>query len=156
MNRLLFVDLKLTIGDNDLVKVRETAAACGVRVRYPMLEHGLAEFSGAMPARLKVKGLEKRYLFKRALRNFLPQAIINKKKHGFGVPVSVWFRKKPQFRELLLDTIHDPLTLQRGFFQRDRLLRIVDEHMSNCRDWGQLLWAILMLELSIRELAHEQ
>ena len=147
LNRLLFVDLKMTIGDNDLVKVRQTAAAAGVRVRYPMLDHPLAEFTGRVPGSLKVKGLQKRYLFKHALRNFLPQEILKKKKHGFGVPVSDWFRSEPRFRELLLDVTHDRVTEQRGYFRKERVHEMVDEHLRSFRDWGQTLWALLMLEL---------
>lgn len=151
LNKLLFVDLKMTIGDNDLVKVRQTASAAGVRVRFPMLDHPLAQFSGRIPANLKVKGLEKRYIFKHALRDFLPREVIKKKKHGFGVPVSTWFRSEPRFRELLLDVTNDRVTLQRGYFRKDRLHQIVDEHLRSFRDWGQTLWAILMLELWQRE-----
>lgn len=154
LNRLLFLDLKFTIADNDLVKVRQTAAACGVRVRYPMLEHSLAEASGRIPTSLKVHGLEKRYLFKVALREFLPREILTKTKHGFGVPVSLWLRQHAQFRELLLDVTHDRILLERGYFNQGRLERIVDEHLRGFRDWGQLLWAILMLELWNREGNH--
>jgi asparagine synthase (glutamine-hydrolysing) len=151
LNRLLFIDLKMTIGDSDLVKVRQTASAAGVRVRYPMLDHPLAEFSGRIPACLKVKGLEKRYLFKYALRDFLPREILMKRKHGFGVPVSVWFRTDNRFRELLLDVTNDRVTLQRGFFHKERLRQMVDEHLRCFRDWGHTLWALLMLELWQRE-----
>lgn len=151
LNRLLFIDLKLTIGDNDLVKVRQTAASAGMRVRYPMLDHAVAEFSGRLPAQLKVKGLQKRYLFKKALTGFLPDEVIHKKKHGFGIPVGAWFRTDPQFRELLLDVTCDRVTLQRGYFRKDRLQAIVDEHLRSLRDWGQTLWALVMLELWQRE-----
>jgi asparagine synthase (glutamine-hydrolysing) len=151
LNRLLYVDLRLTIAENDLVKVRQTAAACGVRVRFPMLDHTLAEFSGRVPADLKVRGLQKRYLFKLALRDFLPKEVLAKKKQGFGVPVSLWFRRHPQFRELLLDVCSDRSTGQRGYFRSGHLQRIVDEHMRGFQDWGQLLWAVLMLELWHRE-----
>ncbi len=154
LNRLLFIDLKLTISDNDLVKVGSTAAACGLRVRYPMLDHPLVEFTGDIGADMKVKGLEKRYLFKRALRGFLPAEIIRKKKQGFGVPVSVWFREDERFRGLLLEVIHDPGFAQRGWFRAGAVERMAEEHMRGVREWGNLLWAVLMLELWQREVAH--
>jgi asparagine synthase (glutamine-hydrolysing) len=153
LNRLLYIDLKLTITDNDLVKVSDTAAACGVRVRYPFLERELVDFSGGIPARLKLKGLQKRFLFKHALRNFLPKEILTKSKHGFGVPVSVWFRKDKNFRELIHDVTSDRQTKQRGYVNPATLKTLVDEHQSGLRDWGQLLWALLMLELWHREVA---
>ncbi len=147
LNRLLYIDLKLTIADNDLIKVGQTAAACGVRVRYPLLDHELVEYSGEIPAALKVKGLKKRYIFKLALRDFLPDEIIHKKKHGFGVPVSLWFRSHKGFRELLLDVTSDRTTTNRGYLNAAGVRKIVDEHLKGVVDHGQTLWAILMLEL---------
>ena len=151
LNRLLLLDLKFTIAENDLVKVRQTAAANGIRVRFPLLEPSLVDFSGRLPADLKLRGLQLRYLFKKALKDFLPLEIIKKKKHGFGVPVSHWFRSDPRFRELLQDVANDRVTRQRGYFQPKALQLIVAEHIRGVYDWGTLLWSILMLELWHRE-----
>jgi asparagine synthase (glutamine-hydrolysing) len=151
LNRLLFLDLKFTIAENDLVKVRQTASANGVRVRFPMLDSGLVDFSGRLPAGMKLRGQQLRYLFKQALTGFLPQEIIKKQKHGFGVPVSVWFREDARFRGLLLDIVNDRKTQQRGYFRPEALQRIADEHLRGVFDWGGLLWSVLMLELWHRE-----
>src|SRR5439155_17142690 len=98
LNRLMYLDLKLTIGDNDLLKVTRTAELAGVGVRFPLLDLSLVEFTGTLPANMKVRGLEKRYLFKRAFRTLLPPQTLAKRKHGFGVPTSVWLRSHPRFR----------------------------------------------------------
>jgi asparagine synthase (glutamine-hydrolysing) len=153
LNRLLFIDLNTAITDNDLIKVCDTAAACGVRVRYPFLERGMAEFSGDIPANLKLKGLKKRYLFKRALRDFLPPEVISKTKQGFGVPVSLWLRQDKRFRDLILDVTSESQTRQRGYVNPAMLQSIVDQHMRGVRDWGALLWGLLMLEMWHREAA---
>jgi asparagine synthase (glutamine-hydrolysing) len=147
LNRLLFLDLKFTIAENDLVKVRQTAAANGLRVRFPMLDPMLIDFSGRIPANLKVKGLNLRYLFKESLKDFLPHEIIHKTKHGFGVPVSLWFREDSRFRGLLLDVLGDRRVQERGYYRADVLQRIVQEHERGVFDWGSLLWSILMFEL---------
>jgi len=89
LNRLLYLDLKLTIGDNDLLKVTRTAEMAGVAVRFPWLDRALIEFTGTWPAGFKVRGLEKRYLFKRAFQTLLAPETLAKRKHGFGVPTSV-------------------------------------------------------------------
>ena len=83
LDRLLHVDMKVTLADSDLPKVNSTSELAGVRARFPFLDRDVAEFSGRIPARLKVKGFKKRYLFKRAFRDLLPAEIIQKKKHGF-------------------------------------------------------------------------
>src|SRR5262249_37126390 len=66
LNRLLHVDLKITLGDNDLLKVARAAELAGLTVRFPMLDPPLVELMATMPVRDKVRGTEKRYLFKRA------------------------------------------------------------------------------------------
>ena len=69
LNRLLYVDLKLAIADNDLFKVNRMAEAHGVQLRYPYLDHKVALASGSIPASLKLKGWTKRYVFKKASNN---------------------------------------------------------------------------------------
>ena len=92
LNRLLYVDLKLAISDNDLFKVNRTAEACGIEIRYPYLDKEVAAASGRIPAALKLKGWEKRYIFKKAFSGLLPTEILKKKKHGFGLPTGEWLR----------------------------------------------------------------
>ena len=94
----MYLDMKLTLGDNDLLKVTRTAELAGIGVRFPFLDRPLVEFTATLPADFKVRGLEKRYLFKRAFRELLPAEILAKRKHGFGVPTSDWLRTHPGFR----------------------------------------------------------
>src|SRR5262249_914067 len=118
LNRLLYIDIKMTLGDNDLPKVVRASELAGVEVRFPLLDHPLAEFSGRMPAKFKVHGLEKRYLFKKATARLLPAAILRKKKHGFGLPIGLWLKQHPLWRKLAQDVLLDPRTYQRDYFQR--------------------------------------
>ena len=98
----------MCIADNDLFKVNGMAAASGINVCYPYLDRQLAELTGRIRAGFKVRGLEKRYIFKRAFGKLLPQEILQKKKHGFGLPIARWLRTHAGFRKmarsLLLDT----------------------------------------------------
>src|SRR6185437_9070756 len=103
LNRLLYIDTKMTLGDDDLPKVVRTAELAELRVRFPYLDHPLAEFSGTLPASLKVRGLEKRYLFKRATASLLPQQILKKRKHGFGLPIGMWLKTDPKLRAMARD-----------------------------------------------------
>ena len=148
LNRLLYLDLKLAIGDNDLLKVTRTAELAGVKVRFPMLDLDLAAFTGSLPATLKVRGLEKRHLFKRAMRDFLPPEILAKHKHGFGVPTSAWLRDRAQFQELVQDTLLSTRAATRGYFRPGVLAELLDWHRKELTPYyGDLLWRILMLEL---------
>jgi asparagine synthase (glutamine-hydrolysing) len=148
MNRLLYIDIKMTLGDNDLPKVARTAELAGVNVRFPFLDHPLVEFSGRIPARLKVKGMEKRYLFKLATRKLLPKSILKKRKHGFGLPIGLWLKTDPTMRGAVEEILRDPRTYQRGYFQRqfiERIFAAMDQ--DNTPFYGDVLWPFLMLEL---------
>jgi asparagine synthase (glutamine-hydrolysing) len=148
LNRLLYLDLKLTIGDNDLFKVTRTAELGGVSVRFPFLDLPLVEFMGTLPISFKVRGLEKRYLFKRAFRSLLPTETLAKRKHGFGVPTAEWLRSHRGVRELARDTLLCPRTEQRGYFRRGALERLFAQHeRESAPFYGDIIWSVLMLEL---------
>jgi asparagine synthase (glutamine-hydrolysing) len=148
LNRLLYLDLKLSIGDNDLLKVTRTAELAGMKVRFPLLDLDLVEFTGTLPAGLKVRGLEKRHLFKRAFRQLLPREILAKRKHGFGVPTSGWLRNHGPFRELARETLLSTRARERGYFRVGAIEELLDWHQRDVTPYyGDLIWRILMLEL---------
>jgi asparagine synthase (glutamine-hydrolysing) len=152
LNRLLYIDVKMTLGDEDLPKVVRMSELAGVKVRFPYLDHVLAEFSGTLSSKLKVHGLKKRYLFKRATQELLPQAILRKKKHGFGLPIGLWLKTDPGLRVLAREVLLDPKTYQRGYFRRgfvENLLQNLEQ--DNTPYYGDLLWIFLMLELWHRQ-----
>jgi asparagine synthase (glutamine-hydrolysing) len=90
INRMLHLDIKFTLADNDLRKVGAMTEAAGIDVRYPLLDDAMMDFSGDVPPDWKVKGQYLRWFFKTALKGFLPDEIIDKSKHGFGLPFGVW------------------------------------------------------------------
>ena len=157
LNRLLYLDLKLAIADNDLRKVSGMAELAGIEVRYPLLDARLAEFSGRIPTKLKLRGLEKRYLFKRALAGFLPPAILNKPKHGFGAPVAVWMRSDARWRDFVGDLLHDTRARQRGYINPTVLDHFWKQlNNGSAAFYGDSLWPWLMLELWHRRHRIEQ
>jgi asparagine synthase (glutamine-hydrolysing) len=156
LDRLLYVDMKITLADNDLPKVTCTSDLAGVRSRFPFLDRSVAEFAGRVPARLKVKGLQKRYLFKRAFRDLLPAEIVRKKKHGFGVPVAVWMKTDPRMRELAHDTLLSTRAAGRGYFRPGFIQDLLRRHETNDDNYyGDILWTFLMLELWHRRVVDE-
>jgi asparagine synthase (glutamine-hydrolysing) len=148
LNRLLYIDMNMTLGDEDLPKVVRTAEHNGVNVRFPYLHHSLAEFSGRLPVHLKVKGFEKRYLFKRATRGFLPREILEKKKHGFGLPIGIWLKTDPKLRAMARDVLLSPIAYQRGYFRKEFIEKLMAHlEQDDTPYYGDLLWVFLMLEL---------
>jgi asparagine synthase (glutamine-hydrolysing) len=148
LDRLLYVDMKVTLADNDLPKVTCMSELAGITTRFPFLDRTVAEFSGRMPANLKVKGFQKRYLFKKAFRNLLPAEIIRKKKHGFGIPVAQWMKTDRRMRELAHDTLLSPRAFGRGYFRRKFVEEWFRKHdASDSADYGEALWTLLIIEL---------
>ena len=137
----------MTLGDNDLPKVSGTAEMAGVKVRYPLLDDELAIFSGRIPASLKVRRFEKRYIFKQAMKDILPKKILYKRKHGFGVPVAQWLIQDVRMRELMNDMLHEPRTRQRGYFRAGFYERLMDLHRQQPNFYGEIVWYLLALEL---------
>jgi asparagine synthase (glutamine-hydrolysing) len=148
LNRMMHLDVKIILGDNDLKKVSGTAEIAGVRVRYPLLDRRLAEFSGTIPTGLKMKGSAKRYIFKEAMRGILPDAVLFKKKHGFGVPIGDWLLHNPGLKSLAQDVLNDPRTRQRGYFRTDFYDRVASLHRSDHPGfYGEVIWYLVALEL---------
>ena len=157
LDRLLYVDTKITLADNDLPKVTCMSELAGIRTRFPFLDRSVAEFSGRIPARLKVKGFKKRYLFKRAFRDLLPSEIIAKKKHGFGIPVAVWMTSDKRMRELSRDTLLSSRAFGRGYFRRDFIESLFHRHETEDPTgyYGDTIWTFLTLELWHRQVVDE-
>jgi asparagine synthase (glutamine-hydrolysing) len=146
LNRLLYLDVKMTLADNDIRKVVGTAELSGVGVRFPLMDHRLAELSGRIPSHLKLKGFEKRYIFKQAMKGILPDRILYKKKHGFGVPLGQWMLHDPEMKSFAA-VLDEPQTRQRGYFRPGFLSRIGELNRTHPAYYGEVLWALLMLEL---------
>jgi asparagine synthase (glutamine-hydrolysing) len=121
-----------------------------VKARYKQTLAGIAwaVLTATLPAHLKVRGLEKRHLFKRAFRDLLPPEILAKLKHGFGIPTGIWLNSHPGFRELARDTLLAPRTRQRGYVRPRMLERFFELHATDgTAYYGDLPWTVLMLEL---------
>lgn len=156
LDRLLYMDVKMTLADSDLPKVTAMSEMAGVQTRFPFLDRSVAEVSGRIPARLKVKGMQKRYLFKRAFRNLLPAEILTKKKHGFGIPVAPWLKSHRPLRELAQDTLRSRRAYERGYFRRAFVDELFRKHeMDDSTYYGDTVWGFLVLELWHRTLIDE-
>jgi asparagine synthase (glutamine-hydrolysing) len=148
LDRQLYIDLKITISDNDLIKVVRTAEWAGITARFPFLDHRVAEFAATVPAKIKMEGRRLRSFFKDAYSDLLPEAIRAKKKHGFGLPIPVWLRTDRQLNEMMHELLLSPRSLRRGYFRRATLERIIKLHQTDQTSfYGTLIWNLMMIEL---------
>jgi len=151
LHRLMYLDLKMTIADNDVVKVVRASKLAGVQVMFPYLDRELIDFTGRLPASDKVRGLEKRFLFKKATEEILPEAIRKKKKQGFGLPVSVWLRRGGAFHDMVHDIVLSDKAIGRGYCEPAFVKRLIERHERGAWDHASEIYMLLMLELWHRE-----
>jgi asparagine synthase (glutamine-hydrolysing) len=145
LDRLLYLDSKTYLPGDILVKVDRMSMANSLETRAPLLDHRLIEFARTIPASLKLRGTETKYIFKRAAAGLIPDEIINRPKQGFDVPIRRWFNH--ELREMLDDTLNDRRARERGDFNHQAILAILDEHRRGMRDHARPLWSLLVLEL---------
>ena len=145
IGQLLTVNMKTYLPGDLLVKTDRMTMANSLEARCPFLDQELLQFAAGIPSKLKLKGTTAKYILKQALTGILPNEIIRRKKHGFGVPVGRWFRNS--LKRYLHETLLNPEALQRGYFDESSLRRLIEEHQSGKRDHGHRLWALLTLEI---------
>ena len=145
INRMMHLDLKFTLADNDLRKVGHMTEAAGIEVRYPFLDDALLDFSGQVSVDLKIKGTRLRHFFKQAVADLLPAEIINKSKHGFGLPFGVWATTHAPLRELVQDSL--AAFERRNILQPAYLAELRRQHQSgHATYYGVMIWVVMMLE----------
>lgn len=145
INRMLYVDTKLWLPDDLLARGDKTSMAASLEARVPLLDHKLVEFAASLPPYLKVKGLIRKYLLKKVSRAWLPPEIISRKKKGFPMPMSLWFRKEA--RSFLRDALSPATLKRRGLFNPTFVEKLISEHETGFADHGSILWGLLSVEL---------
>jgi asparagine synthase (glutamine-hydrolysing) len=150
IDRMLAYDWKYTLSDNDLPKVVGSTQLAGLEVAFPFLDDALLAFSTSLPPEWKLRRLTLRWFFKESLRGFLPDAIIAKKKHGFGLPFGVWACSHDGLRALASDSLHS--FTGRGILRPEFTRALFDTHLpSHPGYYGELVWIIMMMELWFRQ-----
>jgi asparagine synthase (glutamine-hydrolysing) len=149
LNRMLAYDWRYTLAEADLPKVRGSTALAGVAVGFPFLEPGLVDLSLALPTDYKLKGLKLRWFFKEALRGFLPDEILAKKKQGFGLPFGVWATRHAELKAFATDSLQSLAT--RGIVQPAFVRPLIEQHLpAHPGYYGEMVWILLMLEQWMR------
>jgi asparagine synthase (glutamine-hydrolysing) len=143
--RLQDVDFGIYLVDDLLVKTDRASMAHSLEARVPFLDPAVTNLAFALPTRLKVRGLEKKVLLRRAVEPLLPREVVHGRKRGFSIPAAAWLRGElePFARETL-----SAATLERqGFFLPAPVGRLLDEHVAGREDWSRQLWGLLAFTL---------
>lgn len=149
LTRTLSADFYTYLPEDLLVKEDRMTMAASLEGRVPFLDVEFMEYVASIPSSLKAHNLTTKYIFKEAMRPLLPSAIIDRRKHGFGVPVGEWFKK--ELKTYATEVFQDSRTQQRGFFNSGYVMSLLDKHQEGLQDFSPQLWTLLMFELWCRE-----
>jgi len=148
LGRLLLFDHQLTLADNDLRKVTEGCGVAGVKVRYPMLDRGVVELAGQVPAAWLLAGGKLRTFYKEAMADFLPQEVLSKSKHGFGLPFASWLRTDARLREQVGDLLESDTSPLARWIRPSFLTHLHQAHLNESEPYyADLLWPFLTLSI---------
>lgn len=145
VDKTLYADVSLYLADTLLSKMDIASMANSLEARSPLLDHELMEFVAKIPARLKVCKGRTKIILKNTFKNILPEEIIKRDKMGFGVPLDRWFRN--ELKDMAYDTLLSQRSIERGYFRKDYIKKILDEHISGRWNWQYHIYNLLMLEL---------
>ncbi len=144
LNRQLYADLSLYLADDILVKVDRMAMATSLETRAPFLDADVMELAFSMPAHLKIRNGERKWVLKQAMRGILPETVLTRKKEGFSIPIKNWLRRE---LEPLMRTLLSPDRVRaRGLFRSEEVLRLVDEHIAGRENHAHTLFPLMVLE----------
>ena len=142
--RMMFWDLLTYLPGDILVKVDRAAMAVSLETRVPMLDHRVMQFAWSLPLAMRVRGGEGKWLLKRLLSRYVPPALTDRPKTGFGIPIDTWLRGPLRgWAEELLD---ERRLQSEGFFNPVPIREKWREHLSGRRNWAYWLWDILMFQ----------
>jgi asparagine synthase (glutamine-hydrolysing) len=149
LNRLLYVDLKTFLPCLNLDYTDRTSMATTLEVRVPLINHELVELAARMPPRLKLRGLRRKYILKRAAEGLLPRDVVWRRKAGFGAPIRAWLRGP--LRPLVDELLSEEVVRSRGLFRPEEVRRVVEANLSGREDFNLQVLQLLTLEMWQRE-----
>jgi asparagine synthase (glutamine-hydrolysing) len=144
LNRIMYVDMKTSLPDDLLALTDRMTMAASVECRAPLVDFEMVELAMHMPSSLKVRGMQMKYLMKKAVTPWLPAEVMHRKKRGFGAPMGAWLRKDLQ--PLMAEMLSESAVARRGLFRWQAIQALIADHEAERRDHTDQLFALLVLE----------
>ena len=151
LSLIQYIDMKTYLPGDILTKVDRASMAHSLEVRVPILDHEFVEWVSGLKPSSKLRNGEGKYIFKKSLESHLPDDILYRTKMGFGVPLEKWFRN--ELRDKVRSELLDGDLIETGYFKRKSLKRMVEDHQSGRREHSASIWALLMFNSFIRNVA---
>ena len=144
LSRLLYTDMKSYLAEL-LMKQDQMSMACSIESRVPFLDHTFVEFSARVPAHLKIRGGQGKYIVKKAVEGLLPNDIIYRTKMGFPTPLRQWLREPAAAP--LYDFLQDKNGLLAAYTDGPELAKLLNQHRGGVQDATDRIWRLLNLQI---------
>jgi asparagine synthase (glutamine-hydrolysing) len=145
LNRALYCDFLTLLPDQVLAFVDRLSMAHSVEVRPPFLDHRLIEFAATIPGELKIRNGREKHILKESVRGLLPQAVIDRPKEGFVLPMDHWILNN--LRDKVEETLAPKRLAAHGLLRPERVRAILDAHYARAANYGPRIWNLMMLQL---------
>ena len=145
LNRILECDEKMLLPDQVLAFVDRLSMAHSIEVRPPFLDYRLVEFAATLHGSMKIKDTCVKYILKKAVKDLLPDDLINRPKEGFVLPVNQWILTK--LDSYIKDTLSPDRLKKHNFFNVDTVTRLLQEHFSHRQDHANKLWNLVCFQI---------
>jgi asparagine synthase (glutamine-hydrolysing) len=145
LQQQLFCDARFYLAENILPKVDLMSMATSLETRVPYLDNEVVSLVSRMPSQLKWRGLERKYVLKKAYRNELPPAILERKKEGFSIPLKNWLQV--EWNPLMHDLLSENVLKQDGLFNPSTVNQWIHEHENNQANHSHILWSLMVFQL---------
>src|SRR6266487_3787245 len=145
LDRMLYTDFVTRLPEHSLVLTDRMSMAHGLEARSPFLDHELVELLAKVPANIKVQNNQPKHLMRKLAANYLPAPILQREKQGFMLPIAYWFRT--DLFPVVSQILENSHFVKEGWFKKESIQRLLQEHRSNRHDHHVRLWMLLTLEL---------
>jgi asparagine synthase (glutamine-hydrolysing) len=144
LQRALYTDTKLWLAQDLMNKLDKSTMAHGLEGRVPLLDHRIVEFAFDLPDRFKIGASGGKRILREAARGLLSREIVERDKHGFGVPIDTWFRTS--LAKYVRDVLMDSALIDEGIFTRQAMEAVLCAHIELGVDMGRTLWSLVTLD----------
>ncbi len=148
VDRALYGDFNTYLPDQLLAKADRASMAHSLEARSPLLDRALVEYAATIPTALRLRHFQTKYLLKKLTGRFVPPEVLFRRKRGFVMPAARWLRG--ELAPFVRAALDNRTFFDRGWVRPEFVRRILAEHFTGVRDWGEQIWTLLVLEVWAR------